>query len=229
MAERTILAVDDDPSALIYLKRVLEEEGYRALTASGGEAALDVLRFETPDLLLLDIEMPGMGGYGLLKAIRGEDRTAQVPAVFLTVKDTREDEAQGLREGVVDYLSKDILMPDRVQILRYRLRNFFDWQENERLRGVLATIVAANHEINNPLTVIQGSADILRLKGYVAPHPEAGDALDRIDAACRRVKEVLQKISGMGTWEAKPYLDEIEMLDVEGSGSAAGAQGQEEG
>ena len=219
MAEKTILAVDDEPSVLIYLERVLKGEGYRVLTAPGGKAALDLLRGETPDLLLLDVEMPEMGGYELLENLRREEQTARIPAIFLTVRDTHEDEARGLKERVVDYLSKDILTSDRVQILCYRLRNFFAWQENERLRGVLATIVSANHEINNPLMVIQGGVDILRLKGYDEAHPEAGDALKKISAACRRVSDVLEKISGLAVWGTKPYLDEIEMLDLEESGS----------
>ena len=219
MAEKTILAVDDDSSVLTYLERVLKGEGYRVLTAPGGEAALDLLRGETPDLLLLDVEMPEMGGYELLENLRREEQTARIPAIFLTVRDTHEDEARGLKERVVDYLSKDILTSDRVQILCYRLRNFFVRQENERLRGVLATIVTANHEINNPLMVIQGGVDILRLKGYDEAYPEAGDVLEKISAACRRVSDVLERISGLAVWDTKPYLDEIEMLDLGESGS----------
>ena len=114
----------------------------------------------------------------------------------------------------MEYLSKDILTPERVQILCYRLRNFFSWQENERLRGVLATIVSANHEINNPLTVIQGNADLLRLKGTVDAYPEAREAVQRISAACQRVKDVLSRISNLASWERETYLDGVEMLNL---------------
>ena len=99
MAEKTVLAVDDDPSALLYLEQVLVGEGYRVLTAPGGAEAQRILASETPDLLLLDVQMPGMGGYELLKLLRGEERTAQIPVFFLTVQDTREDEERGLKEG----------------------------------------------------------------------------------------------------------------------------------
>ena len=215
MAEKTILAVDDDLSTLLYLEQVLAGEGYRMLTAASGPEARRVLDSEAPDLLLLDVQMPEMGGYELLRCLRQEERTAQIPVFFLTVKDTREDEARGLKEGVVDYLSKDILTPKRVQILCYRLRNFFAWQENERLRGVLATIVSANHEINNPLMVIQGNADLLRLKGTVDAHPEAGEAVERISDACQRVKAVLARISTLAVWEGKTYLEGVEMLSLE--------------
>ena len=214
MAEKTVLVVDDDTSVLLYLEQVLKGEGYRVLTVPGAEEARGVLTSETPDLLLLDVQMPGMGGYDLLEALREEDRTARIPVMFLTVKDTPSEEARGLKEGVADYLSKDILTPDRVEILLYRLRNFFDRQENERLRGVLATVVSANHEINNPLMVVLGSTDLLRLKGVVGAHPESQETLDRIAKACHQIKEVLQRISTLTAWEVKPYLEGVEMLDL---------------
>ena len=213
--DKTILAVDDDPAILLYVEEVLKREGCRVLTANGGEEALALLGAESPDLLLLDVQMPGMGGYALLKALRKETRTAKLPVIFLTVKDTTEDEKRGLREGVIDYLSKDVLTPERVDILRYRLRNFFAWQENEQLRGVLATIVSANHEINNPLMVIQGNADLLGLKETVVSQADSRRSLERIRTACKRVKKVLDRISNLATFEGKAYLDGVEMLDLD--------------
>jgi CheY-like chemotaxis protein len=215
MSEKLILTVDDDLSTLLYLEQILKSEGYRVLCASGASEAKEILRNELPDLLLLDVQMPGMGGFELLEEIRNTPRLAQIPAIFLTVKDTSEDETRGLKEGVVDYLSKDILTPVRVPILCHRLKNFFTWQENERLRGVLATIVSANHEINNPMMVIQGSADLLRLRGLLDDNSEAREAVDRISDACQRVKDVLGQISSLATWEGKSYLDGVEMLDLE--------------
>ena len=214
MAERTVLAVDDDPSALLYLKQILKNDGYRVMVAAGGREALEALDSAVPDLMLLDVQMPGMSGYDLLARVRRDERTSQVPVIFLTVKDTREDEVKGLREGVVDYLSKEVLTPDRVDILRLRLRNFFVWQENERLRGVLATMVSANHEINNPLMVIVGSAEVLRLRGDLDGMEDAQAAVDRIVGACNHIKGVLARITHVTRWEATPYLEGVEMLDL---------------
>ena len=214
MSRKLILAVDDDISTLLYVEQILKAEGYGVLCASGANQAKEILESNVPDLLLLDVQMPGMGGFELLAMIRGTPRLAQIPAIFLTVKDTSEDEKRGLEEGVVDYLSKDILTPDRISILCLRLRNFFSWQENERLRGVLATIVSANHEINNPMMVIQGSADLIRLRGMVDGNPDAHEAVARISDACQQVKEVLGQISSLASWEGKSYLDGVEMLDL---------------
>jgi CheY-like chemotaxis protein len=214
MSRKLILAVDDDVSTLLYVEQILKVEGYDVLCAAGANQAKEILASNVPDLLLLDVQMPGMGGLELLAMVRETPRLAKIPAIFLTVKDTSEDEKRGLEEGVVDYLSKDILTPDRISILCLRLRNFFSWQENERLRGVLATIVSANHEINNPMMVIQGSVDLIRLRGMLDGNPDAQEAVVRISDACQKVKDVLGQISTLASWEGKSYLDGVEMLDL---------------
>jgi len=215
MSAKNILAVDDDSSILLYLEQVLGVEGYRVQTATGGREALELLQSEIPDLMLLDVQMPEMGGFELLEAIRSQEQSARVPVIFLTVKDAPSEEARGLKEGVADYLSKEILTPERVEILLYRLRNFFARQENELLRGVLATIVSTNHEINNPLMVMQGNLDLLRLKGLVSDQVEGQKAMENMAGACRRIKDALMEIATLTSWKVKPYLDGVEMLNLE--------------
>ena len=134
--------------------------------------------------------------------------------IFLTIKDRPMDESRGLSKGVADYLSKDVLTAERNDILRYRLRNFFAMQENERLRGVLATVVSANHKINNPLMVIQGSLDLLRMRGVADGNAEMGELLDRACTATLQIRDVLHRIATLSTWETRPYLDGVEMLDL---------------
>jgi signal transduction histidine kinase len=131
------------------------------------------------------------------------------------VEDSRGQEADGLRAGVIDYISKDVLRPDRVDILLYRVRNFFVWQENERLRGAIATMVAANHEINNLLMVIQGSADIMRLSRMCDSESEGAELLKRISDSRKDISSVLERISSIDRWETTAYIKGIEMLDLE--------------
>ena len=214
-ASKTVMVVDDDPSARMFVSSVLQAEGFRTVVATDGVDAVQQLGdLAPPDLMLLDIEMPGKSGYQVLEWLRENPATAGVPVVFLTVKYTTEDQKRGLREGVVDYLSKEILTPDKVAILIYRVRNFFTWQENERLRGVLATIVSANHEINNPLMVIQGGADLIRIKGMLESREDGLKALERITTACHTIADVLSRITGLTAWARTDYLDGVEMLDL---------------
>jgi len=85
------------------MQRVLELEGYRVLRASDGEAALDTLDIETPDLVLLDIILPGMDGYTVCERIR---EFSQVPIIIVTAKGNEEEKIKGLDVGADDYLTK---------------------------------------------------------------------------------------------------------------------------
>ncbi|MBT3605812.1 MAG: response regulator [Candidatus Latescibacteria bacterium] len=215
-----IVAVDDDPTVLIYLEQVLKSEGYDIQTTSDGRGALVSMANSVPDLVILDVDMPDLDGLALLNAMREDETLRKVPVIFLTVKDNREDETRGLKAGVVDYISKEVLTPERVDILKFRLRNFFTTQENERLRGVLATIVAANHEINNPMMVVLGSAELLRLKGAVDHNAETKEAVDRIVEASKQIRTVMQRTATLTRFEIKTYLDGIEMLDLGDAGAS---------
>ncbi|MBT4140206.1 MAG: response regulator [Candidatus Latescibacteria bacterium] len=215
-----IVAVDDDPTVLIYLEQVLKSEGYDIQTTSDGRGALVSMTNSVPDLVILDVDMPDLDGLALLNAMREDETLRKVPVIFLTVKDNREDETRGLKAGVVDYISKEVLTPERVDILKFRLRNFFTTQENERLRGVLATIVAANHEINNPMMVVLGSAELLRLKGAVDHNAETKEAVDRIVEASKQIRTVMQRTATLTRFEIKTYLDGIEMLDLGDAGAS---------
>lgn len=212
---RTIVVVDDDPSVRAYVRGTLERQGYQVVTAGAGVEALEYLRTAAADLVLLDVQMPEISGYGVLDRLRDDPRTEKLPVMFLTVEDSRVQEAEGLRAGVIDYISKDVLRPDRVDILIYRIQNFFSWQENERLRGAVATMVAANHEINNSLMVIQGSADVMRLNGLFEEEDEGATLLKRIAESGKDISTVLERISSVECWETKAYIKGVEMLDLE--------------
>ena len=211
---KRIVAIDDDPTVLIFLEQVLKSEGYEIQTTSDGRGALVSMAEVLPDLVILDVDMPDLDGHAVLAAMQEHETLKKVPVIFLTVKDGREDETRGLKAGVVDYISKEILTPERVDILKFRIHNFFTTQENERLRGVLATIVAANHEINNPMTVVLGSAELLRLKGAVDHNAEAQEAVARIVDACKQIRKVMDRTATLTRFEIKPYLDGVEMLDL---------------
>ena len=212
---RTILVVDDDPSVRAYVSGTLERQGFQVVTAGAGVEALDYLKTEAADLVILDVQMPSMSGYDVLDRLRDDTRTEKLPVMFLTVEDSRGQEADGLRAGVIDYISKDVLRPDRVDILIYRIQNFFTWQENERLRGAIATMIAANHEINNLLMVIQGSADIMRLTEVFEPESEHAELLQRIADSGKDISNVLERISTIERWETTAYVKGVEMLDLE--------------
>lgn len=108
MSQETILIVDDEPGNLAMLTSVLRPQ-YQLRAANGGEVALQVAASEPrPDLILLDVMMPGMDGFAVLRALRRDTATADVPVVFLTGSTDADDEERGLREGAADFVSKPI-------------------------------------------------------------------------------------------------------------------------
>jgi DNA-binding response OmpR family regulator len=106
MSEKKILVVDDEDDILHFLDLVLSEKGYRVATAASGHEALTRAQLDPPDLVLLDIMMPQMDGWEVLKLLRVDEATAQVPVAMLSARTEARDRVQGLQEGAVDYICK---------------------------------------------------------------------------------------------------------------------------
>lgn len=102
-----ILVVDDTPDNLTLMSALLKDP-YRVQLANGGERALKLAADSPPDLILLDIMMPGIDGYQVLRQLQAQDSTRQIPVIFLTAKSEIEDERFGLELGAVDYITKPI-------------------------------------------------------------------------------------------------------------------------
>jgi DNA-binding response OmpR family regulator len=112
MSHRKILVVDDEADILSFLELVLKERGYDVLTASGGRDAIEKARAAHPDLVLLDIMMPQMDGWEVLKLLRLDDGTAQIPVAMVSARTDPKDRVQGLQEGAVDYICKPFALED---------------------------------------------------------------------------------------------------------------------
>ena len=130
--KQTILMVDDQLSVRTLVREYLTEEGYRVVTASNGQEALYAARHEKPDLILLDIMMPEMGGYDFIRAHRQERNT---PIIFLTAKIEEMDKVLGLELGADDYITKPFGMRELVARVRAVLRRTVRQEaEDESLR-----------------------------------------------------------------------------------------------
>ncbi len=117
--ETTILVVDDKASVRTVVRDYLTEEGFRVVTAENGRMALYVARHEKPDLILLDIMMPEMGGYEFLRAYRKERNT---PVILLTARLEESDKVLGLELGADDYVTKPFGIRELVARIRAVLR-----------------------------------------------------------------------------------------------------------
>ena len=128
----SLLIVDDDKFNLAQLSKILKHE-YIVRAVSGGEAGIKAAERFLPDLILLDIMMPGTDGYMVFEALKRSIATAHIPVIFITGLDNRSDEKRGLQLGAVDYISKpfdDIIVKLRVH---QQIRNINQLRTIERL------------------------------------------------------------------------------------------------
>jgi twitching motility two-component system response regulator PilH len=108
MTIKNILLVDDSKTELHYLSDVLTKRGYAVRTAENGEEAMRRLGEETPDLILMDVVMPGQNGFQLTRAITRDPRFAAVPVIMCTSKNQETDKVWGMRQGARDYIVKPV-------------------------------------------------------------------------------------------------------------------------
>jgi two-component system KDP operon response regulator KdpE len=119
MTPATILAVDDEPQIRRVLRTTLTSHGYTVLEARSGDEALEQIREERPDLILLDVNMPGRSGLEVCQEIR---RTSDVPIIMLTVRNTERDKVQALDAGADDYVVKPFGSEELMARIRAALR-----------------------------------------------------------------------------------------------------------
>ena len=112
MTIRKILLVDDSKTELHYLSDLLGKRGYAVRTAENGEEAMRRLDEEKPDLILMDVVMPGQNGFQLTRAITRDKRFADVPVIMCTSKNQETDRVWGMRQGARDYIVKPVNAAD---------------------------------------------------------------------------------------------------------------------
>ncbi len=104
--EMRVLVIDDEAPIRLLCRVNLEAEGMSVLEAGDGPSGLETARAEQPDLVLLDVMMPGLDGWGVAEALLEDERTAEIPIIFLTARAEFRDRARGLDIGGVDYITK---------------------------------------------------------------------------------------------------------------------------
>ncbi|MCS0588690.1 two-component system response regulator [Massilia norwichensis] len=177
-----ILAVDDEASNLQLLRQILQDH-YRLRFAKDGPRALELVREEAPDLILLDVMMPGMSGYEVCAALKADPRTAEIPVIFVTALTDTDDEVEGFEAGAVDYITKPVSPP----IVRARVRTHLSLVRMEALRESRLEIVqrlglAAEYKDNETGLHVIRMSHFSRILGLAAGMTEL-DADDLLHAA----------------------------------------------
>lgn len=110
-----ILIVDDSETHLYSLQKIVQSAGHEVVTASSGEEGIKLSKAHLPDLILMDIVMPGMNGLQATRKIAKEESTSHIPVIFVTTKDQETDRVWGMRQGAAAYITKPV---DKKELLK---------------------------------------------------------------------------------------------------------------
>lgn len=178
-AKGNILVVDDNPANLRLLSSMLTEQGYKTRAVINGSMALTAARAAPPDLILLDINMPEMSGYQVCEQLKVDERTCDVPVIFISAMDEIEDKIRAFDVGGVDYVTK----PFQFQEVAARVKTHLSLQRlqrqlqeaNAELERQLQELEARNeeldafahtvaHDLKNPLSALTGYSSMLETR-----------------------------------------------------------------
>lgn len=141
-SKKTILIVDDEPANVMILSSMLKSD-YTTLAVTHGEKALRLATADSPpDLILLDVVMPGMDGYEVCRRLKADPQASKIPVIFITGKDGEQDEVKGFEAGAVDYVTKPFSAPIikarvHTHIELKKLRDYLEWQSHiDGLTGI---------------------------------------------------------------------------------------------
>lgn len=193
---KKILLIEDNPNVLQNTSRMLQAEGYMVITANNGRHGLEMAEQNIPSLIICDIMMPEIDGYGVISALRNNPATTAIPFIFLSAKSDKTDFRQGMELGSDDYLTKpftrdELLGAINAQLKKQEIINTYYKQELANLRGNISKSLP--HQLLFPAIEVMGLADILVKNYHAMEAHEVPDIGKRIRKAGRNMHEMVKK------------------------------------
>ncbi len=200
-----ILVVDDQPINVQLLKRKLEREGMQVIPAYSGPEALELVRLEKPELILLDVMMPEMDGIEVCQRLQSDEETRSIPVIFVTARSSKEGKIEGLGVGAVDYITKPIDLDETLARVQTQLRfvainrEIIDLQrrltEARRAATIGAVTQGIAHNLNNLLGVVIGYLDLIKAN-YDKPEQVKKNA-QSVEDAVTRIVSIIRQLSSL--------------------------------
>lgn len=216
---KRILVVDDQPDNVFILQDRLEQQGFEVLSAYDGQSGIDKARDEQPDLILLDVMMPGMSGFEVCREIVQNELTKNIPIILVTALTGSEDIKEGLQAGAFDYIKKPF---NKIELIA-RINSALKYSETnqlllelEKVKTFAATVVTTNHEIKQPLTLINLSTAALRreLNKDTGSKDKMIKRIAYIENATKEIIKVLDKMSSIRKPVMTDYINNLKMIDL---------------
>ena len=205
----TILIVDDKIENLQYLDKILRSETYDIRATPNAQMAFEASKINTPDLILLDIKMPGIDGYELCRMIKKEEKLKDIPIIFISALDNIEDKVKAFEEGGVDYITK----PFEAKEIQARVKTQLEIFESKRTIASLLEqqdlfVKKIMHEINTPVSIISLNSQLIEQKYGPSKQVEA------IKASTKTLSSIYGDLSYKIKKENRVYKSsKIDLLD----------------
>jgi class 3 adenylate cyclase len=199
-----LLVVDDTPVNVKLLGDLLAAKGYAVVTAASGKEALEKIDGERPDLVLLDVMMPGMSGYDVCRKLRENPATAMLPVVMVTALDPGQERVKGIEAGADDFLSKPINQPELLARVRSLLR----------VKALHDELTALNRTLEERVTTqVLQLENLGRLKRFFSPQLAeailAGGAEDPLKSHRREITVVFLDLRGFTAFAETAEPEEV--------------------
>jgi two-component system, sensor histidine kinase and response regulator len=224
-----ILIVDDNPANLSLLFDMLDEAGFEVLVSQNGESALQRAAHTQPDIILLDVMMPGLNGFETCQRLKADEQTREIPVIFMTAVTSTDEKTKGFELGAVDYITKpiqphEVLARVKTHLTLRALQRDLE-QKNVELAGLLERekelnslksrfISMASHEFKTPLTTIALSCNLLQRYSDRMPPEKRQEELQVIMRTVEYMSELLENVLVISRHEAGKIAFHPEPLDV---------------
>ena len=191
-AASKILVIDDEADFRQIMIRFLSKQGFDVVAASDGKAGVSLAAETGPDLIVCDLNMPGMDGYAVLAALRRDPKVADIPLIFLTGQSQPSQVRQGMNLGADDYLTKPVNLDDLLSAVKVRLsrRRAQHQRQEKQLERAMQLFAGIVHDLRDPLFVVLGYTGMLRGRAGQAPGglENSRQILDRMQQAVFRMQ-----------------------------------------
>src|SRR5215213_3391917 len=214
MPAPSILVVDDQPINVQLLKRKLEREGIRVTAAYNGLEALEDVKKDKPDLILLNVMMPDMDGIEVCQRLQANEGTRGIPVIFITARTTKESKLEGLGVGAVDYITKPIDLDETLARVQTQLRfvtikrQLVDLtrrlEESRKAATIGAVTQGIAHNLNNLLGVVIGYLDLV--KAYYDKPEQVKKNAQHVEDAVARIVTIIKQLSTLVVRSRPPFI-----------------------
>lgn len=209
--KQQILVVDDEMINITVLVSLLRDE-YKIVVAKSGEQALKrAISDNPPDLILLDVRMPGIDGFEVCQRLKNDDRTQNIPVIFITAQDAEQEEARGFEVGAADYISK----PFSPSIVKARVANHLEFKRKERelislnkQKDKFFSIIA--HDLKSPFNALIGFSDML---SSAATQGDAACTADYASLVHQSAETVFKLLENLLEW-SRLQMNQLEFDPV---------------